>query len=200
MVALDGYNSSPDLSEYALDGHSPPTSQSSRNRRSGRKSHNGANRMRVSNDDYNIHYQPTHPQPKPKSYNHHPRRRHRPSRDYDMNRLLRNASLDERSIEYEMGLAMFGTLELEGSSSNVSNGSGGTPNRPIRCNSMDAYEQMRNEYQLGVSSLHDDTSHSENGYSSLGEYDMSLHSLEGEDGLDWVKMSARQFEVQTFVQ
>jgi hypothetical protein len=196
MLALDGYNSSPDgenSSEFALDGYSPPTSRSGRNRRS-RKSHIGPSRM-----SRNVHHQPTHQQRKPKSYNHHPRRCNIPSREYDMNRLLLNASMDERSIEYEMGLAMFGTLDLGDNVSHHSSGGGGNPSRPIRCNSMDAYEQMRSEYQMGVVSLHDDTSYSENGYSSAGDYEMSLHSLEG-DGLDWVKMSARQFEVQTFVQ
>ena len=67
-----------------------------------------------------------------------------------MSQLLRNASLDERSIEYEMGLAMFGTLDEKESVDYVS-----------RSNSMDAYERMRSDYQhhIGISAFsHDDIS------------------------------------------
>eukprot|EP00797_Seminavis_robusta_P020009 Sro303_g112370.1 n/a (725) ;mRNA; r:11720-13894 len=223
LLVLDGYSSNPDVenntSEFAVDGYSRQQSRKSRN-------------SRYSRDDQSVPYESTRPQPKPhkKSYNHHPhRRRPRPRRDYDMNQLLRNASLDERSIEYEMGLAMFGTLDHSSSAesqmshthhhsshvhiniSSTTTASGTSPSHPIRCNSLDAYEHMRDEYRmgLGVSSFHQqhsgvgivggvgsDDAASHQSYSSAGEYTaMDMHSLEG-DGLDWVKMSARQFEVQ----
>jgi len=122
-------------------------------------------------------------------------------RDYDMSQLLRNASLDERSIEYEMGLAMFGTLENSELPPTAHDSGKKNNGRSLpRSNSMDAYERMRSEYQMAipistspmVSSQDDASAYS--GYSSAGEM-LEMSSVEGFD-LDWVKLSAQHLEVR----
>jgi hypothetical protein len=112
-----------------------------------------------------------------------------------MNQLLRKASLDERSIEYEMGLALFGSSDHHSSNGNSTSGNYSSP---IQCNSIDAYERMRTEFQSGITSSsfsHEDISVgivSEGGYSSPGDFHMEMSSLEGD--MDWVKMSAKKLE------
>ena len=102
-----------------------------------------------------------------------------PGPGYDMNQLLKFASVDERSIEYEMGKAMFGTLLDHSEPTNSSHFKASNH----KGNSLDLYERMRSE--LGVSPAHDDTSHSGDGYSSVGDGFMDAASLEGFD-LDFV--------------